>query len=174
MNLYEKDIEKFAEIINRLDVDDIKLDLMDYDNQKEQDMFVLFIRTYRESNNINMLEELHRLCECEVIFNQIWSLDKNEFFRQTLKFDLNSVYGTSFLHEFVKQVQQGHYDYFNDLVAICSIKYFKTPKKAEEYFDALIERVKNVPGLDLENTIKQKNAFMIMFAKHKSLYICNQ
>lgn len=174
MNLYSSDIDTFKEVLKSIDLTDIKLDLLDYDNQKEHDLLVLFIKKYRESESYNMLEELHRLCECEVIFDKIWSFDKNEFFRKTMQFDINSVHGSSFIHEFVKQVQLGHLDYFDDLMAICAIKYFKTPMKADVYFDSLIERIKDAPGIDLSKTIKQKENFRNMFIKHKSLHVCNQ
>lgn len=172
MNLYDRDFEKFKIKIESIE-EPFTIDLMDYDNQKEKDLLDLFIKKYLETQSINMLEELHRLCECEVIFNELWAVDKNEFYRKVRSFDVNSVFGCSFLHEFIRQIQLGHLDYFDDLMAICTIKYFKTPQKAEKYFDMLIERVKNLPGLDLSSTLKQKENFKEMFNKHKSLYVCN-
>lgn len=175
MNLYDKDIELFKQKIDSIDLSTtIELELMDYDNEKECELLDMIIRKYRELNNEHFLEELHRLCECEIIFDYIWSFDRNEFYRKTKQFNLHSVAGSSFLHEFVKQIQIGQLDYFNELVAICSIKYFKTPKKAEEYFDMLIERVKGIPGLDLESTIKQKENFKDVFTKYKSLHMLNR
>lgn len=172
MNLYDKSFDKFKNNIEEIK-DTSNIELMNYDNQKEKELLELLIKKYIETQSVNMLEELHRLCECEVIFDQIWSMDKNEFYRKVRAFDINSVIGSSFIHEFIKQIQLGQLDYFDDLMAICTIKYFKTPQKAEKYFDMLIERVKNIPGLDLTNTIKQKENFKNMFNKHKSLYVCN-
>lgn len=185
MQFYSKDIETFKLNIETMmtttNSDDdqsltpppsIHIDLLDYDNQKERELLELFICKYIETKDYNILEELHRLCECELIFNELWSFDRNEFYRKTMSFDLNSVFGSSFLHEFVKQIQHGNLDYFDDLVAICSIKYFKTPIKAEQYFDSLIDRVRNIPGLDLTSTLKQKETFKQIFKKHKSMYTC--
>lgn len=171
MNLYNKNFESFKEILDTLD--NIKIDLMEYDNQKEKELLELFIKKYKETSNSNILEELHRLCECEIIFNCVWSLDKNEMYKNILNFDLDSVYGSSFMHEFIKQIQLGQLDYFDDFVAVCSIKYFKTPKKAETYFDSLIQRVKNIPGINLADTMRQRQNFIDMFTKHRSLYVPN-
>lgn len=168
MNLYNKDIGIFETRLKQFENTNLNLiELADYDNEKERDLLRLLIKGYLESDSLNMLEELHRLCECEYIFNKIWSLDRNEFYKNVITFDLNSVYGSSFIHEFVKQIQYGNIDYFDDLVGICSIKFFKTSQKAEEYFDRFIENAKHIPGLDITKTSQQKEMFKRIFEKHR-------
>lgn len=164
MNIYNKDFELFIKTIQNT-TDDIQL--MNYDNEKEKELIKMMINDYKNTNSLSILEELYRLCECEVIFDKIWAIERNVVFKKVHDFKLDSVCGVSFLHEFIKQIQLGKIEYFNQLYMICTIKYFKTLKAASEYFDAFIQNVKDIPHVDLTSTLKQRDRFIQIFKDYE-------
>lgn len=163
MNLYDKSFDIFKNNIKP----NCEIKLMDYENIKEIELFKIMIDDYINSSSLSILEELFRLSECEVIFNKIWAVDKNEFIRNVYNFDLKSVYGSSFLHEFIKQIQLGQHMYLEQLYMICVVKFFKTVKSASEYFNNLIDMVKDTPSINLDQTMKQRERFIDMFKKYE-------
>lgn len=168
MNIYNSNFETFKHNIEQLN-DESDIELMDYDNSKERELIKLMIKDYLDTKSLAVLEELFRLCEVEVIFNSIWAVDRNIVFRKVISFDLNSVAGVSFIHEIIKQIQLTHVSIFDQLYMICTVKFFKTMKAASEYFDNLIDMVKDVPLLNLDQTIKQKEKFIEAFRQYENI-----
>jgi hypothetical protein len=159
MNLYDIDINKFE--INILKSD--KIILSDYNNNDEKKMLEEYIYLYKKDKNFNLLEKLHSLIESEVIFSKIWSIDVNETFKNIKKFNLDSVYGSSFLHEMIKCIKNNKHDYYDMIYKILSVKYFKTKEKANEYFETFIDTVKHIDHIDLNKTKEQREKFINLF-----------
>jgi hypothetical protein len=160
MNLYDCNIDKFEQNILQCEND---LIISDYENIDELNKLRELINVYKKNKNYNLLECLHSLIESELIFDKIWSVDRNVMLHNINNFDLNSVYGSSFLFEMIKNVKNNRYDIFDMLYKTMAIKFFKTKEKANEYFKSFINMAKDIKYLDLDKTKEQMNSFLSLF-----------
>jgi hypothetical protein len=160
MNLYDCELDKFEQNILQCDNDII---VSDYENKDELNKLKELIIAYKKNQNCNLLECLHSLIESEVIFDKIWSVDRNVMLHNINNFELNSVYGSSFLFEMIKNVKNSRYDIFDMLYKTMAIKFFKTKEKASEYFESFINMAKDIKYLDLDKTKEQMNSFLSLF-----------
>lgn len=163
MNLYNNNYETFINNILNYN-NDTELELMEYNNEQEKQTLNEFIFKFQTSKNECIIEKLYSLLEMEFIFNKIWSFDEDIIKNNILKFDLNCVRGVSFIHEFIKILQNNYDDtIYNLLFKVLTFKYFKTKEKATKYFDELKNYTKNIKYLNVHDTNIQYEKFINLF-----------
>jgi len=139
MNIYNINSDKFLDNLIKFNLETDTLELFEYSNEKEKECLYSYISAVQQNpNNHQLLDKLYSHIEGEVIFKQIWSMDEDKLKTNILNFDLSSVYGISFFHEFIKNLQSRfEYKYFDVLREILFLKYFKSKDKAISYFDKM-------------------------------------
>lgn len=172
MELYDRDINVFERNLRNfnLPTDYDKIQLFDYCNDSEKKTIFDLISQYQSRAREETLERIHNILEIEKIFEFVWTLDERECVYRILSFDSASVYGSSFMIEFVKRIKtiasiEAIIDSmeFRNLYGVMAIKFFKSKHRASEYFRTFMDNVKNVPGVNFVETQNQLDRFLSIF-----------
>ena len=174
MDLYDKDISVMRSKVDEIcavKIDKNLLRLSDYCNETEKQTIVDILSQYKTTSREELLERLHNILEVEIIFDSIWSIDEYACIQKIFNFDTTSVYGSSFIAEFVKRIKciglpitniKNSVE-FRNLYGVMSVKFFKSKEHASKYFDTFMNNVKNVPGVNIQETSQQLDKFLDIF-----------